>query len=93
MLCFIVFGESLSNEALCFKSTSDIAIHPLIFNFTFITSGCRQAPASKAECKMALSRLTMAGERSLSATVFWGAPKMCPLLERSSLAKERKGAQ
>ena len=39
-----------------------------------------------AECRIILKRLTIAGVRSLSATVIaFGAPKMCPLLERSPL--------
>ena len=53
------------------------------------TSGCWQAPASMAEWRMTLSRLTFAGERSRSAITRWGAPKMCPVLERSSLTNNK----
>ena len=41
-----------------------------------------------AEWRMILNRLTVAEERSLSAIDFRGAPKICPLLERSTLRKE-----
>ena len=53
-----------------------------------VTSGCLLADTSMAEWRMILNRLTVAGERSLSAIDFWGTPKICPLVERSTLRKK-----
>ena len=38
---------------------------------------------------MTLSKLTFAGERSRSAIIRWGTPKMCPVLERSCLTNDK----
>ena len=38
---------------------------------------------------MTLSKLTFAGERSRSAIIRWGAPKICPVLERSCLTDNK----
>ena len=75
------FGLNKFLHLICFLALDYINV---------FTSGSWWAPASMAEWRMTLRRLTFAGERSRSAIICWGAPKMCPVLERSCLTNHNK---